>query len=370
MNDHSDPALRDALRRASLPTAPDTLRDRLHALAEMPPMDDVAGANWSSGHRAAIFIGFVAALTLAAVVLILPIGGAPRPTIALPTMVDGLPVMTVSEALAARAAGNLPDGRAAVRGYWSDGSVGHSCAPPPLGEPVGDLEIRCHDGEYGITERDEPMFVVDMRTGRVTHEAQGPHLTPWIPNELERIEDLVELPIINGQRYPPVPIVVVGHFDDPRAAACAPRARQLCLDRLVIERIVVFDPTVVPTPGVTPTPTPFPELPPDALFGPDRCSGDVEYSFVGWTTTRELEMSYDREGNVYAMVTAEAVLLTEHGWQDDPNGSGHQYQIWGRHICFAEEGREGEMGFASVVGSAFVLWDDGLRVPGENPFRP
>ena len=126
----------------------------------------------------------------------------------------------------------------------------------------------------------------------------------------------------------------------------------------------------MPTPGVTPAPTAFPDPPPSPLFDVSRCAGDAQYSFTGWTTTAALELPYDRPGHVYAMVTRDAVLLTDAGWQDDPTGSGHQFQIWGRRICIAKEGHEGEMGFGSVPASTYVLWDDGLKVPGDNPLRP
>ena len=166
--------------------------------------------------------------------------------------VDGLPVMTVSEALAAHEASGLPDGRVAMHGYWTAYQVMHTCVPPPPGEQPGELELRCNDGEFGITERNEPIWVVDIRRGQVTYTARGPHLTPWIPNDLPRIEELFTLPFINGQWYPPVPIVVVGHFDDERAMDCRLEAQQLCRDRLVIDRIMEFEPGAVPTPGVTP----------------------------------------------------------------------------------------------------------------------
>jgi hypothetical protein len=286
---------------------------------------------------------------------------APNGLAGLPTTVDGLPVMTVSEALAARADGGLADQPVAVAGYWSDGSSAHSCAAPD--GPTGELEYYCHDGEFGITELDESIMAID-RHGYVT-EAIGPHLTPWFPNDLDRLGELFGLPIVNGQRYPPVPIVVVGHFDDPRAADCRPAARQLCLDRLVVDRIAALDIDVVPTPGVTPTPTPFPSPAPSGLFPPEWCGGDVPHSFVGWTTTAELQLPFEREGHVWAVVTAEPVLLGGEEWNDDPAGSGHKFRWWGRQICIAEEGDTSGMTFGSVPGTSYQEWDDGRHTPGE-----
>ena len=365
MTDDLERRLRHEMPAARLPSAPDALRERLRTVV----LTDAA-ATERADHRRVGRVRLV--LAVAAIVLVgglvaIAIGSR-RPDIL--TTVDGLPVMTVSEALAAHAAVQLPGGQVAVRGWWSDGEVGHSCVPSM--EPVGELELRCIDGEYGIAERNEPMFVVDMSSGVVTYEAQGPHLTPFISESVDRIEDLFGLPIINGQRYPPVPIVVRGHFDDPRAAQCLATAHQLCLARLALDRVVQFDPGSVPTPAVTAEPTAFPDPPPAALFDASACAGDVPYSFVGWTTTAALELPYERPGHVYAMVTRDAVVLTADGWADDPNGSGHKFQMWGQKICIAEEGpgHEGEMGFGNVPGSAYVLWDDGLKVPGDNPQRP
>lgn len=155
-----------------------------------------------------------------------PAPSSPTPS-GLPTTVDGLRILSVGEALEARAAGGLKDQPVALRGYWSGLASAHSC-PYALDQP-GELELYCHDGEDGITERDEPIL-----------RAAGPHLTPFVPETFAR--RLFARPIANGQQLPPVPIVVVGHFDDPRAADCRPQARQLCRDRFVIDRIVSFGP--------------------------------------------------------------------------------------------------------------------------------
>jgi hypothetical protein len=286
---------------------------------------------------------------------------APHGLAGLPPAVNGLPVMSVTEVLAARAAGGLVNQPVAVGGYWSNGSVRHSCVPPP--EPTGELELWCSDGEFGITDLDERILTVDHR-GYGT-EAVGPHLTPWFPDDLDGLAELFGLPVINGQQYPPVPIVVVGHFNDPRAEDCRPAARQLCRDRLVVDRIAVFDTGAVPTPGVTPSPTPFPSPAPTGLFGPELCAGDVPYSFVGWTTTADLQLPFEREGHVWAMVTVDPVLLSGSAdWFDDPNGSGHRYRPWGRWICIGQEGIGG-VEFGVVPGSAYWEWDDGRRTPSE-----
>jgi hypothetical protein len=157
----------------------------------------------------------------------------------LPPEVDGLPVLTISQAIAKRNAGELGDRAVAVRGYWSDASVPHGCVPPPGGN-AGALEIYCVDREFGMTELNEPIEVISKQ-GRVT-EGTGPWLTPYVTGDVTGAKQLFTLPVINGQRFPPVPIVVVGHFKDSRSVDCRPEAKQLCRDRLVIDRIVVFGP--------------------------------------------------------------------------------------------------------------------------------
>jgi hypothetical protein len=106
-----------------------------------------------------------------------------------------------------------------------------------------------------------------------------------------------------------------------------------------------------------------------ALFGPSRCAGDVPYSFVGWTTTATLHMQFERAGTVFAMVTEQPVVLTESddgsGWVDEP---GPRHQLWGRKVCIATEPNSMEFGW--VVGSTSVLFEDGVRVPGEDPVHP
>ena len=97
-----------------------------------------------------------------------------------PAELGGRHVYTVSELQAERAAGRVHDGPIVLAGYWSYLGLMHSCAAPPA--TTGDLEIYCHDGEYGITELNEPAVVLLDPDGRVA-TAKGPMLTPWIANE-------------------------------------------------------------------------------------------------------------------------------------------------------------------------------------------
>jgi hypothetical protein len=282
----------------------------------------------------------------------------------IPGTVEGLPVMSVSEVLSERASGALTGGSVAVGGFWSSGVERLACAPAP---DAGELEITCYDGQYGITEFDEAIFATD-RSGDV-RIATGPHLTPFVSDEIAETHGLFALPVINGQRYPPVPIVIVGHFGDRRADTCPAAAKQLCLDRLVVERIPIFDPGSVATPVPSPTPTPFPSPAPKGLFDPKApsvCAGDVEYSFVGWTTAAELKLRFEREGHVWAAVTAIDVLLGGEEWLED-QATGQKFRWWGHRICLAEEGKPDVILYDAVQGTTYMEWLDGSTTKADLP---
>ena len=292
----------------------------------------------------------------------------PNPTSSLLAGVDGLHVYTVSELQAARAAGNLAGGPIALRGYWTYLGIAHSCTAPEA--PPGELEIYCHDREYGITERNEPAMVLtkDSRTVPAT----GPMLTPWIPNE-DWAVPLVSLLPVNGQPFPPVPIVVVGHLDDERAADCRPKQQQLCRDRFVIDRLVAFEPRAVPTPGITPTPSPFPfDSPPPLSLDPAACAevaGTSDFSFLGWMSGDELAAQLASgitfEGQTLAVaITRDPVELASREDED-----GKPYRVMARQVCFAREWDETALQFDAIKGSIYRLYDDGTVVPTDSPLR-
>ena len=357
--------LRSKLHHASLPRAPESLRLKLAGLPEQPPTSVRSGR----GRRWILLAPVAAVLVLGGTVFFG--GGAPpaqtgsppptassteRVAASFPASVDGHPVMTVSDVLAARAAGGLHAATIALGGYWSNGQVGHSCVPPD--QNPGVLEYYCTDGEFGVTERNERIFTVD-HTGHYS-VAAGPHLTPWLANDLPGVAALVSLPMVNGQWYPPVPIVLVGHFDDPRSSECRPKAIRLCEDRLVVDRIAFFDLAAVPTPGVSPTPSPFPSPWPSGLFGAQACFGDVPLSFLGWTTTEELQMPYNREGHVWAAVTRDPVFLISDRWSTD-SATHRRFRWMARRICFSEENQDPSLWYGMVPGSSYKAWEDGTR---------
>jgi hypothetical protein len=197
-------------------------------------------------------------------------------------------------------------------------------------------------------------------------------LTPWIPNE-DWVVPLVSLLPVNGQPFPPVPIVVVGHLDDERAADCRPKQRPLCRDRFVIDRLVAFEPRAVPTPGVTPTPSPFPfDSPPPLSLDPAVCAevaGTSDFSFLGWMPGDELAAQLASgitfEGQTLAVaITRGPVELAS---RDDDDGK--HYRVMARRVCFAREWEQGIVQFGAIKGSIYRLYDDGTVVPTDSPLR-
>jgi hypothetical protein len=361
------------LQRIALPAAPASLRSRVQEIAAVSPHARGRRGRGRDWRWVMLVAAAVALLATAGGALFLSGGSSlpatiasPSPTTTIqpskPSTVDGLPLLTVSEAIAKRDAGDLDGGPVAIGGYWSDASVQSMCVPPN-GTP-GVLELWCGNGEFGITELAEPIETISNR-GHVT-PGTGPSLTPYIGNDLAGASALFTLPIINGQRYTPIPIVIVGHFDDPRATICRPEARQLCKDRLVVDRIVQFDPSSVPTPAPTPSPTPFPFAdPPPAMFDAAACSGNIPYGFVGWTTLAALGINqgYPNETG-FAMITRDAVPIG--GWTVDPSGGG-KWRMWGRRLCIAFPEEPGVISSNSLPGSMFKEWSDGHHEPYESP---
>src|SRR5690349_12436074 len=188
MSDDIERRIRDDLRDAELPGAPERLRAYRRSLADVP-RTRVGGPR-----RPWIVLVPAAVLLIGAAAYIVgtqapsppttrPVVQGPTGSMSAPptattsaTTVDGLRVQSVGELLAARATGNARGGPYALGGYWTDRNVGLSCAAPQ-GQP-GELELYCNDGLFGITERDEPIAEINA-TGRMK-VAAGPHLTPYV----------------------------------------------------------------------------------------------------------------------------------------------------------------------------------------------
>ena len=281
-----------------------------------------------------------------------------------PSEVDGLHVASVSELLNARAAKQASGGPYALKGFWSGSTTAHSC-PAPQGNP-GTLEVYCHDGEWGIAQFDQP-FVVVKHVGNMVYTepgTSGPKLTPYVPDALYA---QLALQPANGQPYPPVPIVAVGHFDDPRAADCRPEARQLCLDRFVVDRIALFAVDTVPSPGMTPEPMPYQPAPSESpLFDASQCFAGPDgkaavFSYVGWMDGGGLRLTSGLDlsrTTVWVAISKDAVPLGEWFRQQ---GDTRESLAMGRLVCYAFGGAPSEQGVAldSLAGSYYRVYRDG-----------
>jgi hypothetical protein len=67
-------------------------------------------------------------------------------------------------------------------------------------------------------------------------------------------------------------------------------------------------------------------------IGAGDCYGDVPYSFVGWTTKRELGIGPE-DGRIYALVTAGEVRLASGPLAAD----GSHDVVIGRGVCYTDE---------------------------------
>ena len=101
-------------------------------------------------------------------------------------------------------AGGVGSEQITLNGYWTNRVRAHMCALPP--QPQGEIDVWCQEGEYGITERNEAIAVF-TNDGRM-FPAEGPHLTPWLPENIARVlmGGIMQLEV------PPAPIVVDGHI--------------------------------------------------------------------------------------------------------------------------------------------------------------
>lgn len=366
MNDNFERRLTNDLKDAKLPAAPDALRDRVRAIATTGARADTPRGRPRLGRAGMVIPAAAAVALLSAGAALFMTGRAtvvPTPTADLSTphasasLAADSGVLTVSQAIDRLTSGRAGSERVTIGGFWSDASVRHGCAAPK--ERPGVLELYCTDGEFGITERNEPIEVIDPH-GLVT-PGTGPSLSPFVDQSVPGASTLFGLPQINGQPYPPVPIVVVGHFNDPRWKDCRAEAQPRCKARLVIDSIVRFDPASASTPAPTPSPTPFPYAdPPPAPFDAEACAGRAPIASAEWTTLGSVGIDIGDPNDVaYVMITRDPIPIG--GWYDDPNGT--RYRAWARRVCYAYEWSPEAIGYEALPGTLFKEFPDGHQEP-------
>jgi hypothetical protein len=241
--------------------------------------------------------------------------------------------------------------------------------------------VGCGDGQFGLTDAEVPIGTWDGETFVPTDE---PAFTPLLPPELPTPglgRSLIGLRDAQGEPHPPVSVTLVGHFDDPRAAACPEALRQACLDRFVIDEIIwaeVSLPTfATPDPAAT---APAPDAPPPASWPQivDQCRqppypsepGDANPRDIvqaGWQSFESLEvqprsielMAPMVPEWVYVVVTEPDVPMSDR--RPDPDGSSRTFRYHGQAVCIGWNGMQGQF-HSTVVGTTYQLWSDGERV--------
>jgi len=174
----------------------------------------------------------------------------PDSAVAFPDTVLGLDVISVSEALEILArtdqeAAGPHDVALAVRGWYAAPTGPMFCPMIPANLPP--LELRCPDGYLWLMEREQsPFGAVDGVTEWRTPE--GPALHPIIRAG-------VPFPVLADELdVRPVPVVVIGHFFDPRAQLWE-ESKRFVVDALAWQRNGPVEWNLVPL-GGTPSEDP------------------------------------------------------------------------------------------------------------------
>jgi hypothetical protein len=150
----------------------------------------------------------------------------------------GLPIISVSEAIAIRDAG-VDDREIAVRGWFSPTGGEAVFCPLMQGPVIHPVQLVCPDYFVWLTQERETTVVFGGDTtfkppvGPALHPSfdqvdQGWMAAIWNPRSCAR---RTVCPVTPGS------IVAIGHFDDRRATLCAPRVVQQCRDRFVVDRV-------------------------------------------------------------------------------------------------------------------------------------
>ncbi|HYH92457.1 MAG TPA: hypothetical protein VD763_04795, partial [Candidatus Saccharimonadales bacterium] len=145
-----------------------------------------------------------------------------------PSLAIGLPVVDVSAAQSIQR--NEADDRELAVATWLSLGPGMSCRAPSE-PPVSPLQPGCGSAGNWLLERPETLVFRDGPTVKTLQPA-GPGLHPHFGmGQFDWPETgLTELVM-------PIPIVALGHFDDPGAEACPAQDARWCRDLFVIDRI-------------------------------------------------------------------------------------------------------------------------------------
>jgi hypothetical protein len=276
--------LRDGLAQAKLPAAPVGLRDRVEGLDYRPL---VSASSPPARRRWALPAG-IAALVL--VVGLIGVVAGTRP----PIIVDGLRVLTVGELLDARTAGQLAGDRVAVGGYWSFRPASTGFCGPVRGL------VACNQEPGTIAELPESPYAFEHG---YPIPPVGRYLEPVMPGDAFDLGRLTD----NAEPRSVVPIVVVGHFDDPRSDNCPDV--QACRDLFVVDRLAYVGAAVLLKPAPCYSSELAPLGPPwtiDAVAGRSSLIALVSFHGFGdsfWNT-------FDGQPPAVSQLPQDALILT------------------------------------------------------------
>lgn len=186
--------------------------------------------------------GGVAVVIVAVIVAGLALRSTTGPTTgpssqAEPTTVDGLPVQTVSQALAAEKSGAIVgDSLVAIKG-WYNPMFPMGC---PAETPGPALVETCASPRLVITENKEQLVVFENGGVSENQTPSGPYLDALEPEGSYVGSLLPSGDTMSQDTYRPLPVVIVGHFHDVRAAACG-SDEAACDAAFVVDRLAWLD---------------------------------------------------------------------------------------------------------------------------------
>ena len=167
-------------------------------------------------------------------------GSAGDPTQALPAgdVLDavGNPIR-VSAALAVRDS-EIDQQEIAVEGFLSP-LPGRRCRADV--QPPNPTRLRCPEDEQWLMEDPENLWETTDSYADGTHRPSGAAFNP----SFALVEDpVVPMPVSDDEA--PVPVVLIGHFNDRRASSCDPSDREACDNTFVVDRVLEVNGTGIP----------------------------------------------------------------------------------------------------------------------------
>jgi hypothetical protein len=152
--------------------------------------------------------------------------------------VDGLLIMTVSQALAAEPSSG--DGLVAVEGWYTPMPI-HSC-PAPMPSAAA-FEYSC-PYEILVTENRQDLVTIWTASDTSGWDVAPPTAPYLFAREAAGNSIRTLLPdrdVSRPDTFRPIPAVLVGHFHDARAAECSADGRAACESAFIVDRLARLD---------------------------------------------------------------------------------------------------------------------------------